>query len=561
MRGTSAATARLRKMMGAAQRGHETGADIAEVIEESESAAADYRTDRERYIARRMEKGSLSRRQMLKISAGTAAAGAAAMTVGSAAAAPKGSSSPRVVIVGAGLSGLRAAHWLWTVKGIAATVYEADDRIGGRCWTLRDHFAYGQTVEHGGAFINTDHNILRNLVNNLGLSLYELDGGNQSPYGDVYWADGLYTFEEASSDWGDAWRTFKDALASAPYPQTFFSHTPEGVALDRMTVDEWIDANIAGGTSGRFGAIMRSNSIAEYGLDPGQQSALNLVYLLGWNPQNSLDPINGADERFAVVGGNDQIVTRMAADLPAGSIQRGHVLEAIASRSDGTASLTFRTGRKSVDVVADKVILALPFTTLRDVDRSGAGFSSDKERAITQLGLGSNGKIHVQFDSRPWLAAGYGGATYSPIDEYQCAWDDTVNQPGSGGGPVTAASPGILCHFPGGSATLDGWSGTAFGSAPGGQVNQFLGWMDRVFPGASAAYNGLSYRDAWHLHPWSRGAYTCPKPGQYTGLFGIPELPEGPFHFAGEHTSSYYYGFLNGAVEAGERAAKEVALA
>jgi monoamine oxidase len=84
--------------------------------------------------------------------------------------------------------------------------------------------------------------------------------------------------------------------------------------------------------------------------------------------------------------------------------------------------------------------------------------------------------------------------------------------------------------------------------------------VEPVFPGVRAAYSGIAYRDAWHLHPWSRGAYTCPRPGQYTGLFGVPERQEGPFHFAGEHTSSEYYGFLNGAVESGERAAKEVAL-
>lgn len=559
MRGITTTTGSLRRMLGAAARSERTGEGIDEVVQRCDAHAAAHREDPQRYLAQRAEAGSLSRRQFLASAA--AAVGAVGLTGVTPAAAAKGSAAPRVAIVGAGLSGLRAAHWLWSVKGIAATVYEADERIGGRCWTLRDHFAAGQIVEHGGAFINTDHNALRNLVNSLGLSLYELNGGNQAPYGDVYWADGLYTYEQASVDWAGAWRSFKDAPAAAPYPQTYFANTQAGRALDRMTVDEWIDANIGGGTRGRFGSILRSNAIAEYGLDPGEQSALNLVYLLGWNPQNSLDPINGADERFGVVGGNDQIITRMAAQLPSGAIRRGHVLEAISRRADGTAALTFRVDRRSTTVTADKVILALPFTTLRDVDRRSAGFSPLKERAITQLGLGSNGKIHVQFDSRPWLAAGYGGATYSPINELQCAWDDTVNQPGLSGGSVSADSPGILCQFPGGSATTSQWNGAAFGVAPAGQVDQFLGWAERVFPGLRGAYNGRSWRDAWHLHPWSRGAYTCPRPGQYTGLFGIPELPEGPFHFAGEHTSSDYFGFLNGAVQAGERAAKEVALA
>jgi monoamine oxidase len=456
---------------------------------------------------------------------------------------------------------VRAAHWLWKVKGLRATVYEASDRIGGRCWTLRDHFDAGQVAEHGGAFINTDHNAIRNLVNSLNLSLRDVGGGNQPPYGDTYWVDGRYSYEEANADWALAWRAFKDALAAAPYPQTVSSQTAAGRALDAMTVDEWIDQNLPGGLAGRFGRIMRSNAIAEYGLDPGDQSALNLVYLLGWNGQNSLDPINGADERFTVDGGTDQIVTRMVADLPSGTVRGGHALVALRRNNDGTATLTFETGRRLVDVVADKVVLALPFTVLRLLDLSGAGFSPLKLRAIRELGLGSNGKIHVQLTRRPWVAQGYGGVSYSPVEQFQCIWDESVGQPGTGASTVTAASPGLLLYFPGGSRTLDRWSGDAFGAAPSRQVTELLAWVEPVFPGVTAAYNGKSFRDAWHLNPWSRGAYTCPRPGQYTGLFGVPERPEGPFHFAGEHTSSYYYGFLNGAVESGERAAKEIALA
>jgi monoamine oxidase len=467
-----------------------------------------------------------------------------------------------VAIVGAGLAGLRAAHWLWTVKGIRCTVHEASTRLGGRVWTLRDYFANGQHVEHGGAFINTDHNALRNLVNTLGLSLYDVAGGAQPPYGDVYWASGdLYTYAQASDDWATVWRAFKDALATAPYPQTAFANTAEGRRLDWMSVDQWIEDTIPGGLASRFGQIMQSNAIAEYGLDPGDQSALNLIYLLGWNSQNSLDPINGADERFAVVGGNDQIIHRLADELPPGTIQLGQELVALRANSNGSATLTFQEGRRTITRTADRCILALPFTTLRDVDLTDAGLSPRKRRAIDTLGLGANGKLHVQLDRRPWLDQRLGGVAYSPIDSFQCLWDDTVNQPGSAGGPVTASTPGILCAFPGGSATLSGWKGADFGPAPQSQVATMLAQVEPIFPGVTAAHNGLAYRDAWHLNRWSRGAYTCPRPGQYTEHFGIPELVEGPFHFAGEHTSSEYFGFLNGAVVSGERAAKEVAQA
>jgi monoamine oxidase len=200
-------------------------------------------------------------------------------------------------------------------------------------------------------------------------------------------------------------------------------------------------------------------------------------------------------------------------------------------------------------VTADRVILALPFTTLRDCDLSGSGFSSRKLRAIRELGLGYNAKLHVQLSSRPWVAQGYGGAAYTPMSGFQCAWDDTA---------ATTTTRGVLNFFPGGRQ-VQAWSGSAFGPAPKSQVNSYLAQADAIFPGTRAAYTGRSYRDAWILDPWAKGAYTCPTPGQYTSLFGVGKEREGNVFFAGEHTSEEYFGYLNGAVESGERAAKEVA--
>lgn len=545
--------AALRRRLAAEAVGDRTGRSGDEVLGAFAERRAQVADDPDRW-----ERGT-TRRQFL-IGAATVA-GAAVLTtrVGRASAAKV--TAPRVAIVGGGLAGLRAAHWLWRVKGISSTIYDANpDRLGGRCYTLRGFFAAGQTVEHGGAFINSEHNALRNLVANLGLRMRVVDGGAQT-FGDTYWVNGAYTYDAANGDWGGVWRAFKDALASAPYAQTLADHTAAGAALDRMTVDEWITANIPGGLTGRFGSIMRSNAVAEYGLDPSQQSALNLIYLLGWNAQNSLDPINGGDERYTVVGGNDQIVTRLIAELPAGTIRSGQRLAAVRRNTDGTARLTFENGGRSTDVVADRVILTLPFQTLREVDLSASGLSPTKRRAIAEWGLGANGKIHMQTARRPWLDQRLGGVAYSPIDGFQCVWDDSVNQPGTGSTTVSPTSPGILCYFPGGSRTLGTWTGAAFGPAPSAQVTEALGWIEPVFPGVTRSYNGLAFRDAWHLNPFAKGAYTCPRPGQYTGLGGVAEQVEAPFHFAGEHTSMEFMGFLNGAVVSGERAAREVALA
>ncbi|WP_460370031.1 flavin monoamine oxidase family protein, partial [Actinocorallia lasiicapitis] len=455
--------------------------------------------------------------------------------------------APTVAIVGAGLAGIRAAHWLYTVKGIRATVYEGSGRAGGRCYSLRGTFG-DVVVEHGGAFINTDHGLTRNLAHQLGLSLRNVNGGNDPAGPEQYWMDGApYTYDAANADWGVVQTAFKSALAAAPWAQTFDDHTAAGVSLDQMSVNDWISAKIPGGTAGRFGRLLQSNAIAEYGRDPGSQSALNLIYLLGWNSQNSLEPMTGGDEKYTIDGGNDQLITRMIAELPAGTVKYGHKLTAV--RQGDTAVLTFANGNKSVEVKVDRAVLALPFTTLRDCDLSGAGLSALKLRAIREMDLGSNGKIHVGLTSRPWLAQGLGGTSYTAPSGFQCAWDDTA---------ASGRADGVMCYFPGGTQTTSGWTGAAFGTAPAAQVNGFLTQIDRVFPGTAAAYDGRSYRSAWHLNPWSKGAYTCPRPGQYTSLFGVEARPEGLIHFAGEHTSVEYFGFLNGAVESGERAAKEI---
>lgn len=342
----------------------------------------------------------------------------------------------------------------------------------------------------------------------------------------------------------------KNALKAAPYPQTFDNHTDAGVTLDSMTVDDWLTANVPGGLSSRFAKLMQSNAIAEYGLDPDQQSALNLVYLLGWNGQNNLAPINGSDEKYTVHGGNDQIVSRMLAELPPGTVRYGRKLVAVKPNTNGSVRCTFQLGSSYVDVTADRVILALPFTMLRDCDLSQSGFSPVKRRTIDQLGLGANAKIHVQVSHRPWVEQGYGGASYTNMSGFQCGWDDTA------AGPLPS---GVFVFFPGGDQVINGWSGAPFGPAPTKQVAEYLAQVEPMFPGMTAAYTGKAYRDFWWQNPWSKGAYTCQRPGQYTGLFGAGAVPEGNVHFAGEHTSIYYYGFLNGAVESGERAAKEVA--
>jgi monoamine oxidase len=188
-------------------------------------------------------------------------------------------------------------------------------------------------------------------------------------------------------------------------------------------------------------------------------------------------------------------------------------------------------------------VLALPFSLLREVDLSGANFPARKLQAITQLPMGTNSKLQVQLRRRRWNELGCNGATYADTG-YQSTWEVSRGQ---------AGTSGILVDYTGGTI------GTTFGTdTPTALAQRFLAQIEPVLPGLSARWNGRAAVDSWPDYPWTRGSYSYWKVGQYQRFAGAEGQREGNCHFAGEHTSIDNQGYLNGAVETGERAASEI---
>ena len=104
-----------------------------------------------------------------------------------------------------------------------------------------------------------------------------------------------------------------------------------------------------------------------------------------------------------------------------------------------------------------------------------------------------------------------------------------------------------------------GTIGAGFGSlTPTRYAQRFLGQIEPVLPGLTAKWNGRVLLDFWKTYPWTLGSYSYWKVGQYTGFSGVEKEAVGSCHFAGEHTSQDFQGYLNGAVETGYRAAAEI---
>jgi monoamine oxidase len=473
--------------------------------------------------------------------AGVAALGLTAL--GQFAAPARGAGAPRIVVVGAGLAGLSAAHSL-RKAGYAAEIHEASDRIGGRCWTLRGAFAEGQIAERGGELIDQNHTQIRQLAQELGLKLDNLLASEQNGTELLGYFDGApYRYAEMSADLKASWQKIHKDVSAASYPTTFELSTARGRELDNMSIVDWIEETFPGGIESRIGQLLDVAYNIEYGAESYEQSALNLLYLLGYSGQGQLRIFGPSNEKYHVAGGNDQISDRLAARL-AGQITTGSELVAIRRTSTGGYTLTFRQGSATRTVTADRVVLTVPFSILRSsVDISQAGFEPLKLTAIREMGMGTNSKLHVQFTSRFWRAQGSNGETFADTG-YQNTWEVTRAQPGTSG---------ILVDYTGGKI------GASFGSgSPTSRAKQFLAQLEPVLPGATTAWNGKAAIDCWTGYRWTKGSYSFWKVGQYQRFAGMEGRRQGNCHFAGEHTSLDFQGYLNGAVESGQRAAAEI---
>jgi monoamine oxidase len=503
----------------------------------SEAAARDVSVDE---VLAESASSRLRRRELLAGGAGLAAAAMLSGPVSRALAA----SAPRVVVVGGGLAGLTCAYRL-KQGGVQAQLYEASDRLGGRCWTRRGDFAEGQIAEHGGELIDQGHTETRQLVQELGLNLDNLLSSEVNGTDPFYYFDGQpYSFEDATSDLKGIWQQLHKDVSAAGYPTLYNLSTQRGRELDAMSIADWILAYVPGGLKSKLGQLLDVAYNIEYGAETSAQSSLNMLYLLAFSGQGQLRIFGSSNEKYHVRGGNDQIPTLLAAELK-GQITKESALTSIRRNADGSYRLTFESGGSTSAVTADRVVLALPFSILRELDYSGAGFSSLKTTAIEEQGMGTNSKLHLQFDRRLWSKLGCNGETYADTG-YQNSWEVTRAQ---------AGDAGILVDYTGGKI------GAGFSPAngsPAERAKKFLKQLEPVLPGISARWNGKATIDYWAGYQWTKGSYSYWKVGQYTKFAGAEGRQEGNCHFAGEHTSIDFQGYLNGAVESGERTAGEI---
>lgn len=450
------------------------------------------------------------------------------------------SSSPKIVIVGAGLAGLTCAYRL-KQAGYKAKIYEASERVGGRCHTRRGDFADDQIVERGGEFIDTGQVAIQQLATELGLQLDNLTAAEVPGTEAFYYFNGApYSFAEIAADFQQIFNQVQTDAILAGFPTLYNHYTQRGFELDHMSITDYINTYVPGGMSSSFGKFLDVTFNSFLSSESSDTSALYLVYALSFG-------LIEFGEQLHVHGGNDQIPKRLRERLADHIVTKTRLI-AIKENENGTYILTFQKQEDIFDVEADHVVMTIPFTILRSsVDYSQAGLQPLKVTAVQELGMGTATKMHVQFRNRYWNTLGCNGTTWSDLG-YVSTIEASRAQPGISG---------ILENFTGGNIGAGMNIGT-----PKERAQQFLKQLEPVLPGGSALWNRKVTRDYWLGNPFSLGSYSYWKVGQMTkfaGIEGQSEGSNGNLHFAGEHTANFSgQGYMDGAIRTGERATQEI---
>ncbi len=478
--------------------------------------------------------GGPSRRDLLRGGAGaTALWSLAPLTYGGCATV----AHPKVVVVGAGIAGLHCA-WRLSEAGVDVSLYEASDRVGGRMFTGRDLFSNGHLCELGGELIDTNHATMWALAEELEVDLDDrIEAAGEGTSVDTWFVGGTVVSDETIvASFEAVLANFTDALDAAESDDVAFD------TLDQTTLQDWIDTNIPSADHPELHAVIAAAYRGEFGLENHEQSALNMIYLIGLDTETGFRIFGDSDERYHTHAGNDAYTDAIAAKLPAESIRTGHTLTALHARGDAY-SLHFDTADGPVEVDADHVVLALPFSTLRHVDTTEV-LSEEKRTLIDTLGYGTNAKVMGEFTAPVWRRDHDASGSSTSDLPVQQTWDSSLGQTGDGA---------ILTNFLGGLQGITSGSGTAED-----WFTSVLNDIDTIYPGAEAAYvAGSAVRMHWPTVATAKGSYTCYKPGQWA-TWSTEGVREGNVHFCGEHTSADFQGWMEGAAETGGFAAAEV---
>lgn len=444
-----------------------------------------------------------------------------------------------VLILGAGIAGLTAAYELLKA-GHTPLILEAQNRLGGRIFTMRAPFAEGLHAEAGAMRIPKTHDLTHHYIRHFGLELLPFTMGNPNAYvliggkklrlrqyldlSEVLEHE-LTEQERASTVqamWGAAIREFADLVAA----------NGEGAwdeivsKYDNYSTREFLEER-----------KWSEGAIELFGLMENQEASMNFSFVELLREDvgefyTNLDQIKGGTDRLPY------------AFYPALS---HHILfgaEVVAlDQDESSVTAHYRTLAGRFSVTADYMICTIPFAVLRHIETLKP-FTRAKQKAIRELHYDASTKIFIQCRRRFWEEDEniFGGGTVTDLAIRNLYYPEHGRETGRG----------VLLASYTWADDAQRWASLS----PHDRLEQALENIAQIHPQILQDYEGGASW-SWHADPYAGGAFAMFEPGQQTRLYADTIRPEGRIHFAGEH-ASLAHAWIQGSIESGLRAANEV---
>ena len=439
------------------------------------------------------------------------------------------------VVLGAGLAGLQAAVDL-VAAGLDVVVLEARDRIGGRAWsgTASD----GSTIDFGGQWLGPDQARALALAEATGMEVFptyvaganvELRDGERFEYaGLIPTADPDASIEVVTA------MLDLDLLGLEVPVDAPWDHE-DAAAMDAEPVSAWLDRTI---TSPVSRGIVEVALQAVFGANAADLSLLFvLTYLHAGGGLTNLTRTTGGAQERRMAGGAGALAAHLAAGLE-GRIELGAPVERIAWDDDGVV-VGVAGGR--APVAARRAVLAVnPVVAERIVLDPDV---PERHALAAGMSMGRVRKVHARYARPFWRDHGLSGQLVSTGGSISSTFD---NSPADG-------STGALVGF------VAGRDYDATGAmTPAERRAAVLAELATAF--GPEALEPTEYHEVdWPAEEWTGGGpVAVMRPGALGAAGPALRRPIGPIHLAGTETALAWMGYLEGALESGERAAAEV---
>lgn len=435
----------------------------------------------------------------------------------------------RVIVVGAGFSGLACAYEL-KAAGYDVHVLEARSRVSGRCWSLAELIP-GKNVEAGGEWIGSNHPTLLAYVDQFKLKLLKSDSDDEEPIAPTVLQGKRLTAAQLKAIKKDVEETLQ-AISEESKPVVIDEPwlTPRAMDLDLLSTRDWIERRKISPLAKLF---LHAEFAADNGVDTERQSYLaNLAQVAGGGHDRYWDDT----EVYHCDGGNQQIAMKLMMGVGKDRVNLQRPVKRIECDDQGV-KVTDSTGKVWT---GDDVVMTVPPSVWHKIEIEPA------LPAALQPQMGNNIKQLSVVRNRFWeaLQLSPNAETDGPIS---MTWDATDLQPDRDTTSV------CLTAFSGGTA-----ADLCRKFSPDDRSAMYARELESLYPGFQKALQKEAFID-WPGDPWAMGSYSFPAPGQVTSQGPLLRKGFGRLHFAGEYSQYKFVGYMEGALTSGVELAQRLA--